>query len=209
MCRRACRVVRARLIVVLVRRRLSRDALTSMTVATTMWNILWMAITGAGGTMDCLGTQAHGSGDARAVKSWALLTTAFLLLCCLPATAVMAAAAVETVLGSRRSSMSGMEVARTVAACLGEGSQFFLGSSSVVRHVGSFAGRSLTEVEVLGNRGTSGIDGCVSTAWGAALGFQSLGGGPSLALVGDEAFWYDSNALGVPATDGWSKVAAR
>ena len=72
--------------------RLSRDALTSMTVATTMWNILWMAITGAGGTMDCLGTQAHGSGDARAVKSWALLTTAFLLLCCLPATAVMAAA---------------------------------------------------------------------------------------------------------------------
>ena len=114
---------------------------------------------------------------------------------------LMAAAAVETVLGSRRSSMSGMEVARTVAACLGEGSQFFLGSSSVVRHVGGFAGRSLTEVEVLGNRGTSGIDGCVSTAWGAALGFQSLGGGPSVALVGDEAFWYDSNALAVPATE--------
>ena len=114
---------------------------------------------------------------------------------------LMAAAAVETVLGSRHSSMSGMEVARTVAACLGEGSQFFLGSSSVVRHVGSFAGRSLTEVEVLGNRGTSGIDGCVSTAWGAALGFQSLGGGPSVALVGDEAFWYDSNALAVPANE--------
>lgn len=114
---------------------------------------------------------------------------------------LMAAAAVETVLGSRRSAMSGMEVARTVAACLGEGSQFFLGSSSVVRHVGSFAGPSLTEVEVLGNRGTSGIDGCVSTAWGAALGFQSLGGGPSVALVGDEAFWYDSNALAVPANE--------
>jgi len=114
---------------------------------------------------------------------------------------LMAAAAVETVLGSRRSSMSGMEVARTVAACLGEGSQFFLGSSSVVRHAGSFAGPSLAEVEVLGNRGTSGIDGCVSTAWGAALGFQSLGGGPSVALVGDEAFWYDSNALAVPANE--------
>jgi len=56
-----------------------------------MFNILWMAITGAGGTMDCLGTQAHGSGDERAVKSWGLLTTAFLTLCCLPATAVMAA----------------------------------------------------------------------------------------------------------------------
>ena len=114
---------------------------------------------------------------------------------------LMAAAAVETVLGSRHSSISGMEVARTVAACLGEGSQFFLGSSSVVRHVGSFAGRSLTEVEVVGNRGTSGIDGCVSTAWGAALGFQSLGGGPSVALLGDEAFWYDSNALAVPADE--------
>ena len=71
--------------------RLSRDALTSMTVSTTMFNVLWMAITGAGGTMDCLGTQAYGSGDARAVKSWGLLTTAFLVLCCLPATAVMAA----------------------------------------------------------------------------------------------------------------------
>ena len=71
--------------------RLSRDALTSMSVTTTMFNILWMAITGAGGTMDCLGTQAHGSGDERAVKSWGLLTTAFLTLCCLPATAVMAA----------------------------------------------------------------------------------------------------------------------
>ena len=42
---------------------------------------------------------------------------------------LMAAAAVETVLGSRRSSMSGMEVARTVAACLGEARS----SSSVLR----------------------------------------------------------------------------
>ena len=68
----------------------------------------------------------------------------------------------------------------------------------MVRHV-ELAGRSLTEVEVLGNRGASGIDGCVSTAkrcWAF-----SHWGWTELALVGDEALWYDSNALAVPATE--------
>jgi len=115
---------------------------------------------------------------------------------------LMAAAAVETVLGASHSPPSGMHVARMVASAIPEDAQFFLGSSSIVRHVGSFAGRSLNEVDVLGNRGTSGIDGCVSTAWGAAIGFQALGGGPTVALIGDEAFWYDSNALAVPENEG-------
>lgn len=115
---------------------------------------------------------------------------------------LMAAAAVETVLGSHRGAPTGMQVARVVADAIPEDGQLFLGSSSVVRHVGTFAGRSLNGVSVLGNRGTSGIDGCVSTAWGAAVGEQSIGGGPSIALVGDESFWYDSNALAVPESEG-------
>lgn len=115
---------------------------------------------------------------------------------------LLAAAAVETVLGSHDGPPTGMHVARIVADAVPEDGQLFLGSSSVVRHVGSFAGRSLNGVSVLGNRGTSGIDGCVSTAWGAAIGEQALGGGPSVLLVGDETFWYDSNALAVPENEG-------
>ena len=110
---------------------------------------------------------------------------------------LLAAAAVETVLGSDSGVLTGMQVARVVTSVLPEDGQLFLGSSSVVRHVGSFAGGSLATIDVLGNRGTSGIDGCVSTAWGAAVGFQALGGGSTVALVGDETFWYDSNALAV------------
>jgi 2-succinyl-5-enolpyruvyl-6-hydroxy-3-cyclohexene-1-carboxylate synthase len=41
------------------------------------------------------------------------------------------------------------------------------------------------------NRGTSGIDGCLSTAAGAA----HLSGNLTVAIVGDLSFFYDSNAL--------------
>lgn len=45
--------------------------------------------------------------------------------------------------------------------------------------------------EVLANRGTSGIDGCVSTAIGAAR----VNGKPTLLITGDVAFLYDRNGL--------------
>lgn len=44
---------------------------------------------------------------------------------------------------------------------------------------------------VFANRGTSGIDGCVSTAIGAAR----VNGEPTLLIVGDVAFLYDRNGL--------------
>jgi 2-succinyl-5-enolpyruvyl-6-hydroxy-3-cyclohexene-1-carboxylate synthase len=121
---------------------------------------------------------------------------------------LLAAAAVETVLGSAagedgaHGEPTGMHVARVVADVAPPDGQLFLGASSMVRHVGTFAGRSLAGVSVVGNRGASGIDGCVSTAWGVAIGAQGAGGGPAIALVGDQAFWYDSNALAVPAGEG-------
>ena len=68
----------------------SREALTRATVAATLWTMVWMPIAGAGGTMDALGSQAHGMMDGRAVKSWAMLTTLAIFLCCLPATAFLA-----------------------------------------------------------------------------------------------------------------------
>jgi 2-succinyl-5-enolpyruvyl-6-hydroxy-3-cyclohexene-1-carboxylate synthase len=46
-------------------------------------------------------------------------------------------------------------------------------------------------VRYLANRGTSGIDGCTSTA----AGFASNSGRPNLLITGDVAFFYDINAL--------------
>lgn len=46
-------------------------------------------------------------------------------------------------------------------------------------------------ITVFCNRGTSGIDGCTSTAAGAAVGAQK----PTVLITGDISFFYDSNAL--------------
>ncbi|MHA8056882.1 2-succinyl-5-enolpyruvyl-6-hydroxy-3-cyclohexene-1-carboxylic-acid synthase [Aquirufa nivalisilvae] len=46
-------------------------------------------------------------------------------------------------------------------------------------------------IEVFANRGTSGIDGCLSTAIGAAQGNPNL----VISIIGDVAFHYDKNAL--------------
>ena len=72
--------------------RLGRDELSTATVSMTLFLMMWMAITGAGGTMDTLGSQAYGAGDARAVKSWAMLTTAVIVACCVPMNIVLSAA---------------------------------------------------------------------------------------------------------------------
>lgn len=109
---------------------------------------------------------------------------------------VLAAAALETVLATDR--LTGVHVARTTVACVPEDGLLFVGPSWPIRHVFSFAGASIATAAVIANRGTSGIDGCVSTAWGAALGMERGGGGATIALVGDLTFLYDSNGLAVP-----------
>lgn len=111
---------------------------------------------------------------------------------------VLAAAGVETVLASAGADLTGMHVARIVAGAVPDGGLLFMGASWPVRHVGSFAANTVQDAVIMGNRGTSGIDGCLSSAWGAALALQRNGGAGALALMGDQTFLYDSNALLAP-----------
>jgi len=64
-----------------------------------------------------------------------------------------------------------------------------LGNSTPVRYAQLFEHQTFATTR--GNRGTSGIDGCTSTAIGACIGAQL----PTLLVTGDISFLYDSNAL--------------
>ena len=114
---------------------------------------------------------------------------------------VLAAAAVETALFSSDQALTGMHVARIAASAVPDGGLFYVGASSAVRHVGTFAANTVQDAVILGNRGTSGIDGTVSSAWGAAAALQRNGGSGAVALMGDHTFLYDSNGLLAPAEE--------
>mgnify|MGYP006275569557 CR=1 FL=1 len=114
---------------------------------------------------------------------------------------VLAAAAIETALEVQPAELTGMHVARIAAACVPDGGLLYLGASSSVRHVEAFAANTVQDAVILGNRGTSGIDGTVSSAWGAASALQRNGGAGAMALLGDQAFLYDSNGLLAPADE--------
>ena len=81
---------------------------------------------------------------------------------------------------------------RQALGALPDGTALHLANSMAVRYaniLGLPAGR---QIEVFANRGTSGIDGCTSTAVGAAL---AQPGRPVVLLTGDVAFFYDRNAF--------------
>lgn len=72
-------------------------------------------------------------------------------------------------------------------------------NSMPVRYLNLFGERVPAQVEVFCNRGTSGIDGSMSTAIGNAVG----SGKPAWVITGDLSFQYDGNALwnGLVPTD--------
>ena len=70
-----------------------------------------------------------------------------------------------------------------------EGSDVHLANSTPARYAQLFDRRS--GLRWFSNRGTSGIDGCTSTAVGSAFASQR----PTTLITGDTAFLYDSNAF--------------
>jgi 2-succinyl-5-enolpyruvyl-6-hydroxy-3-cyclohexene-1-carboxylate synthase len=98
------------------------------------------------------------------------------------------------------SSLTGSAVAAQVWNRAPDDALMLVAASWPVRQVEMVAGRR-DGLRVIGNRGANGIDGLVSTAWGAALAHQALGGGPALALMGDLAFLHDHNGLLVGADE--------
>lgn len=67
--------------------------------------------------------------------------------------------------------------------------QLQLSNSTTIRYAQLF--NLDTSLKVFCNRGTSGIDGCISTAIGAAQSSHH----PTVLITGDIGFFYDSNAL--------------
>lgn len=71
-----------------------------------------------------------------------------------------------------------------------ESAEVHIANSLAVRYI-NWTLAKFTKTEVFSNRGTSGIDGCLSTAVGAAQKTDKL----SISIIGDMAFQYDRNAL--------------
>lgn len=83
-------------------------------------------------------------------------------------------------------------VARDVLRPLPDGANLFIANSLAVRHLDQFGLASTKLVRVFCNRGTSGIDGNVSTALGAGAFTPNQ---PTVFLGGDLAFYHDMNGL--------------
>lgn len=95
---------------------------------------------------------------------------------------------------------TGATVARLVAKAAHQHDLLVVGPSWPIRHVSLYAGH--VRAACIANRGTSGIDGVMSTAWGAAIaqGDRHMDA-MTYALVGDLTALYDRNGLLAPSRE--------
>ena len=98
------------------------------------------------------------------------------------------------------------EILAAVAAGLPEGANLMVASSMPIRDLDAFCFPGPKSLRVFGNRGTSGIDGLVSTTLGIAVASESryspdgpsreVGPArPTVGVLGDLAFLHDMNGL--------------
>ncbi len=97
-------------------------------------------------------------------------------------------AAIEAVLGDQ---LSEPLVAQRLGRWLGDDSILFAASSMPIRDLESFFGAADRPPRVLSNRGANGIDGTVSSAFGAV----AATGRPVVLLIGDVALAHDIGGL--------------
>ncbi len=110
------------------------------------------------------------------------------------ATSLTAATSRATATTLAGSCLSEPVIAREVLGSVRAGEVLLIGNSMPVRDADRFADLGCDDVDVLCNRGVSGIDGTIATALGACL----VSGKPATAFVGDLAFLHDLG--GVVAT---------
>jgi 2-succinyl-5-enolpyruvyl-6-hydroxy-3-cyclohexene-1-carboxylate synthase len=82
--------------------------------------------------------------------------------------------------------------AAAAAAAVPDGGRLFVASSLPVRHLEQYASPRSANIEVYANRGASGIDGTISSAFGVAASDPER---PVVLLIGDLAFYHDLNGL--------------
>ena len=84
----------------------------------------------------------------------------------------------------------------TVAKCcvesIDEGGKLFIGNSMPIRDVDMFSLTSSKKIHIYSNRGASGIDGIISSAFGMCNNSNNKN---SLLLIGDVSFYHDMNGL--------------
>lgn len=90
-----------------------------------------------------------------------------------------------------KSSFSEFTAVHCIMQRLPSSSKLHLANSMPVRYANYFKSYKNKNVTIWSNRGTSGIDGCLSTAVGHTINTTSL----NVLLIGDMAFFYDRNGL--------------